>query len=418
MDDTRLTGPYAALHYPDFRLYITANFFITAALLIQESVLSYELYLMTKDPLSLGLIGLAEAIPYISLALFGGHYADRRNKQHIMRNSLLLILLGSTILSLVTLSDVRSTLPEAALLVIIYAVIVLLGIARGFFGPASSSLKPFLVPRSLYANSSTWSSTAWQSGAVVGPAVSGILYDSLGLTHTFNLVMGIMLLVILLVSQIKTHSIAEGIEDKEPVPLWDSLKEGIRYVLKTKMIFYAISLDLFSVLFGGVIALLPVYAQDILQVGSGGFGILKAAPAIGAMSTMLAMAYIPPTRHAWRNLLIAIGGFGIATLVFAVSKNMYVSVIALFLTGAFDSISVVIRQTILQVMTPEKIRGRVYAVNGIFVSSSNELGAFEPGVAASLLGTVPSVVFGAGMTLLIVLLVSLNSKELLKAKIN
>jgi MFS family permease len=401
-------SPYAALKYPQFVAFIFANCFVTIAILIQEVVLGYAIYKMTHDPLALGLIGLAEALPYISLALFGGHLADRRNKKTLMQVSLSFIILGSIVLIWAT--SPQSGLTQAQLLTVVYGVIMLIGFARGFYSPASGSLNPFLIPKEVFANAATWQSSFWQAGAILGPGFAGFLYAYLGLTNTLWVVVGLFVLVMILLSTITAPPVPTQNEQK--VNIFESLREGIAYVFKTKVILYSISLDLFSVLFGGVIALLPIYSEDILHVGAEGLGILRAAPSIGAVLTMLAMVYYPPTNNAWRNLLLAIAGFGIATLVFAVSTNIWLSAVALFLTGAFDSVSVIIRQTVIRYFTPDEMRGRVSSVNGIFVSSSNELGAFESGFAAKLMGTVPSVIFGGTMTMIIVTIVWFRSKEL------
>ncbi len=416
MENLTYKNPYIALRYKDFRKYIFGNFILTAALLIQEVVIGYEIYKITHDPLSLGLIGLAEALPYISIALFGGHYADRKDKKKIMKNSLLIIATGSIILTWVTMPATRAQISESWMLIIVYLVLILIGFAKGFFGPASSSLKAFLVPKEIYGNASTWNSSFWQTGAIVGPGIAGFLYYYFTLTGTLAIVVALLAIVYLQISGIKTipdlQLFEEGKDD-----LWTSLKKGIKYVFNTKIILYSISLDLFSVLFGGVVAILPIFAEDILKVGAQGLGILRAAPSVGALITMFIMIYFPPLKNAWRNLLIAIAGFGIATLVFGISTHFWTSVLALFFTGAFDSVSVIIRQSILQIMTPNEMRGRVYAVNGIFVSSSNEIGAFESGVAAKIFGTVPSVIIGGSVTMIIVAWVWIKSKELFKIKL-
>lgn len=406
-------SPYEALKYPEFVAFIFANSFITMALLIQEVILGYSIYKITHDPLALGLIGLAEALPYISLALFGGHFADRRNKKTIMQISLAIITLCSVILIWAT--DPATGLGQSNMLTVIYGVVMLIGFSKGFYSPASSSLNPFLIPSEVFANAATWQSSLWQAGAILGPGFAGFLYAYLGLTHALWCVVGILVVVMILISMITAPPIPQQNEQK--VNIFFSLREGIEFVFKTKIILYAISLDLFSVLFGGVIALLPVYSEDVLHVGAEGLGILRAAPSIGAVLCMIIMVYIPPLGKAWRNLLLAIAGFGIATLVFALSTNIWLSVVALFFTGVFDSVSVIIRQTVLRFFTPDEMRGRVSAVNGIFVSSSNELGAFESGLLAKLMGTVPSVVFGGAMTLIIVTVVWIRSKELFNLKL-
>jgi MFS family permease len=407
-------SPYAALQYKQFVAFISGNCLITMAILIQEVVLGYSIYKMTHDPLALGFIGLAEALPYISLVLFGGHLADRMNKTVLMKLSLSVIIIASLILIWATAQSTE--LSQNSLLMVVYAVIMLIGFSKGFYSPASNSLTPFLIPRNVLTNAATWKSSSWQTGAILGPALAGFLYAYLGLTITLWIVVALLLIVMILIGTIKSPQIP--IEDKRKLPILKSLREGIAFVFKTKIILYSITLDLFSVLFGGVMALLPVYSEDILHVGAQGLGILRASPSIGAGLTMLLLIYYPPIKNAWRNLLLAIAGFGIATLIFAISKNIWLSSITLFLTGAFDSVSVIIRSTIIYHFTPDEMRGRVSSVNGIFVSSSNELGAFESGVAAKLLGTIPSVLFGGAMTMLIVTITWLRSKEFFNLKID
>lgn len=406
---------FAALRYADFRRLMAGVYLFTAGVLIQEVVVGYELYKLTHDPLVLGLIGLAEAVPFISLALFGGHLADRRDKRRIMLMSLAFVAAGSAVLLWAMLPATRARLSQTALLGIIYGVIAAFGLARGFFTPAAGSLKPFLVPRELYPNSTAWSSVAWQSAAITGPGVAGFLYAGFGLTATLGIVIGLVLLALWLFAGIRTRPVLPAPAAGDDV--WKSLREGIGFVWKSRILLYSISLDLFSVLFGGMVAILPIYATDILAVGAKGLGVLRAAPAVGALLTVLAATARPPTAHAWRNLMIAVAGFGVATLVFAVSKIFWLSALALFATGAFDSISVVIRGTILQVMPPDHLRGRVLSVNSVFISASNELGAFESGVAARLMGTVPSVVFGGVMTLLVLAYVWRRSRELFKVRL-
>lgn len=406
---------FSALRYPQFVYLITGNSLVTVASLIQEVVIGYELYRITHDPLSLGLIGLAEALPYISLALFGGHYADRYDKRTIMKLSLCLILSCSLVLMWILSPNNRVNIPQNVMLLYVYGIISVIGFARGFYSPAASSLKAFLTPREVYSNAASWSSTFWQTGAILGPGVAGFLYAYLGLMNTLWVVLGVFLVSFLMLSLIKKTPVPEAIETN--TNLWTSIREGIQFVYQNKILLYSISLDLAAVLFGGVIAILPVFAEDILKVGPEGLGVLRAAPSVGAVLTILMTAYFPPTRHAWRNMLIAVAGFGIATLVFALSTYFWLSVIMLFLTGAFDAISVVIRQTILQVIPPDHMRGRVVAVNSVFVSSSNEIGAFESGVAAKLFGTVPSVLLGGGLTMLIVVWVWIRSRDLFEVKL-
>ncbi|WP_288449929.1 MFS transporter [uncultured Acinetobacter sp.] len=404
---------FAALRYRDFSIVTINQFCLTLAILIQEIIVAYSLYTITKDPLILGLIGLAEAIPFIGLSLWGGYFADKFNKQRIMKICLFfsfplpLVLLG--LFHAYTLEH----LSTHSLALGIYAVIFALGTIRGFYNPSATSLKPFLIPRELYANGATWTTIGWQSGVIIGPMLGGFMLAYLG-RETSLISVAILLFVCFVLISLLKKRVFPAIEHDQ---LWSSLSEGFRFIWKTKIVLWAISLDLASVLFGGVIALLPIFAEDILKVGPAGLGYLRAAPSIGALITMIALTRFPPTQHAWRNMLLAVAGFGGFTLVFAFSTHMWLSLFALAMTGACDSISVVVRQTILQIFPPENMRGRVAAVNGMFVSSSNELGAFESGLAAKYMGTIAATVFGGCMTLVVVALSWAKTKDLFKVDI-
>ena len=399
---------FAALRYRDFSLVTLNQFCLTLAILIQEIIVAYSLYKITKDPLTLGLIGLAEAIPYIALSLWGGYFADRFNKQTIMKICLFfaiplpLVLWG--LFHAYGLKHIElSTLSWG-----VYAVIFGLGTIRGFYNPSATSLKPFLIPREIYANGATRTTIGWQSGVIIGPMLGGFMLAFFGRETSFISVAVLLSLCFLLVNLLSKRTFPK-IETERVL---QSLGEGFRFIAKTKIVPWAISLDLVSVLFGGVIALLPIFAEDILKIGPEGLGYLRAAPSIGALITMIALTRFPPTRHAWRNMLLAVAGFGLFTLLFAYSDYLWLSLFALAMTGACDSISVVIRQTILQIYPPENMRGRVAAVNGMFVSSSNELGAFESGLAAKYLGPVIATVFGGSMTLLVVAFSWAKTKDL------
>ena len=399
---------FAALRYRDFSIVTLNQFCLTLAILIQEIIVAYSLYKITKDPLTLGLIGLAEAIPFIALSLWDGYFADRLNKQTIMKICLFfaiplpLVLWG--LFHAYGLKQIElSTLSWG-----VYAVIFGLGTIRGFYNPSATSLKPFLIPREIYANGATWTTIGWQSGVIIGPLLGGFMLAFLGRETSLISVAVLLSLCFLLVNLLSKRTFPK-IETERVL---QSLGEGFRFIAKTKIVLWAISLDLVSVLFGGVIALLPIFAEDILKIGPEGLGYLRAAPSIGALITMIALTRFPPTRHAWRNMLLAVAGFGLFTLLFAYSDYLWLSLFALAMTGACDSISVVIRQTILQIYPPENMRGRVAAVNGMFVSSSNELGAFESGLAAKYLGPVIATVFGSSMTLLVVALSWAKTKDL------
>ena len=399
---------FAALRYRDFSIVTLNQFCLTLAILIQEIIVAYSLYKITKDPLTLGLIGLAEAIPFIALSLWDGYFADRLNKQTIMKICLFfaiplpLVLWG--LFHAYGLKQIElSTLSWG-----VYAVIFGLGTIRGFYNPSATSLKPFLIPREIYANGATWTTIGWQSGVIIGPMLGGFMLAFLGRETSLISVAVLLSLCFLLVNLLSKRTFPK-IETERVL---QSLGEGFRFIAKTKIVLWAISLDLVSVLFGGVIALLPIFAEDILKIGPEGLGYLRAAPSIGALITMIALTRFPPTQHAWRNMLLAVAGFGLFTLLFAYSDYLWLSLFALAMTGACDSISVVIRQTILQIYPPENMRGRVAAVNGMFVSSSNELGAFESGLAAKYLGPVIATVFGGSMTLLVIALSWAKTKDL------
>ena len=281
----------------------------------------------------------------------------------------------------------------------IYALVFFGGLLRSFFGPTIFSLVALIVPKKVYPNAATWSSSTWQMASVLGPACAGILISAIGVHWTLCFVFGLVIFSLIVLFQINRKPI---LNPKIGEPVIQSLKEGIRFVFKTKAILGALTLDMVAVLFGGAVALLPIFAQDILKVGSEGFGVLRAAPAVGAFLTMFITAYIPISKNAGMKLLAAIFGFGICIIVFGLSSIFWVSVLALFFSGVTDGVSMVIRQTILQLKTPDNMRGRVASVNSMFVGSSNELGAFESGVTAKLMGTVTAVVFGGTMTLITV----------------
>ncbi len=409
---------FAALRYPAFRNLMAGAFLFTIGIQIQEVVIGYELYTMTHQPLVLGLIGLAEAIPFISLALFGGLLADRRDKRRLIVGSVAFVVLGSITLLWALLPSTRLWMSKTVLLGVIYGVIAAFGLARGLFAPAASAMSAFLVPRELYPNSSAWRSTAWQAGAILGPVSAGFLYAAFGLTATLALVIAFFVAAVSLFAVMPPQPPRAIPANEVQGNLWQSLREGIDFVWNTPIILYALSLDMFSVLFGGVVAILPVFAADILQVGPQGLGILRAAPSIGALLTLLVCTRYPPTRNAWRNLLIAVAGFGVMSLTFGLSRWFWLSVAALFVSGAFDSISVVIRNTILQVLPPDHLRGRVLSVNSIFISSSNELGAFQAGTSASIFGATRSVLLGGSITLLIVGWVWRRSGALFKVRLD
>ncbi|MBS1551413.1 MAG: MFS transporter [Bacteroidetes bacterium] len=404
--------PYAALRFWEFRNFTIARLCITIASQMQAVIVGWQIYEITKDPFSLGLIGLAEAIPSISVLLFAGHITDISNRKKIVLYSVLLMSFCSAMLLLIT-SDLIHSLSSAKL-VLIYSVIFLSGIGRGFSAPSFFAFVSQLVPKETLPNAITWNTTTWQTGAVTGPAIGGLLYGFIGAANTYITIVIFWIISVLMIIPIKDKPIPEiiGIQT-----LKEKLTAGLKFVFERKIVLGAISLDLFAVLFGGAVALLPIFAGEILFAGPEGLGILRAAPSIGAVIMAVTMTRRPFTKNAGKNLIISVFGFGICIIIFALSKNFYLSLVILALSGAFDSVSVVIRATIIQLMTPDNMKGRVSAVNSIFIGSSNEIGAFESGVAAKLLGTVPSVIFGGVMTILVVTFVSIFFPKLRRLKL-
>ena len=392
--------PYAALRIKEFNLFLLVRFALVFGWSMQFIIIEWQVYSITKDPLSLGVIGLMEIIPAVSMALFAGHIVDQKEKRNLLALCIGAFSLISFGLFFLTSNELTNSWDKQSILYAIYALVFFGGFLRSFFGPTIFSLIALIVPKKLYPNAATWSSSTWQMASVLGPAFAGFSIHWIGVHWSLCIVFSLVLLSFFLVFFIKRKPI---LNPKIGEPIFESLAQGIKYVYKTKAILGALTLDMISVLFGGAVALLPIYAQDILKVGPEGFGALRAAPAIGAFLTMLITAYIPISRKAGMKLLFAIFGFGICIIVFGVSTIFWISLIALFFSGVTDGVSMVIRQTILQLKTPDNMRGRVASVNSIFVGSSNELGAFESGLTAKLMGTVTAVVFGGTMTLITVL---------------
>lgn len=401
--------PYAALRFKEFNIFLIVRFALVFAWSMQFIVIEWEVYSLTKDPLSLGLIGLMEVIPALSFALFAGHVVDQKEKRGLLIKCILGFILICLGLFLITNPSVQSLFTKSTVVWIMYLLVFFGGVVRAFIGPTVFTLFSQVIPKSEYANAATWSSSVWQIGSVLGPTIAGFSILFMGVNWSMFVVLFFALVALFFLFKIEKKPI---LNPKIGEPIFKSLTEGIKFVYNTKEILGAITLDMVAVLFGGAVALLPIYAQDILEVGPKGFGVLRAAPAIGSFITILSVAYFPLTKNAGIKLLVSIFGFGLSIILFGVSTIFWISLIALFLSGVFDGVSVVIRQTILQLKTPDNMRGRVAAVNSMFVGSSNELGAFESGVAAKLLGTVRSVVFGGSMTILIVISTGLFSPKL------
>lgn len=398
--------PYISLKNPDFRFFISARLLLTIATEMQGVIVGWQILKYTKDPLMFGLIALTEAIPFILTALFAGHVADIIQRKKI-------ILVSTTILTVFTFFLFAFTLNDSYFIhkvgiLPIYMVIFFTGIGRAFIAPSFFAFLSQIVPREQYPNATTWNSTAWQVGAIAGPALGGILcVIGVGVSYATDFML--MIIALGLCTFIKSHPIPER-QNKED--LFTSLAQGIKFVFSNQVVIGSLSLDLFAVLFGGAVALLPLFATTVLHTGSIGFSMLRAAPSIGAVLMAAVMVHNPPFKNAGRNMLLAVAGFGVCVVLFAISTNIYLSILLLALSGAFDSISVIIRATILQLMTPDEMRGRVSSVNNIFLGSSNEIGGFESGLVAKIMGLIPSVIFGGSMTILIVTFTALKSKAI------
>jgi len=400
--------PYASLRNTNFRRLIASYFAATIAREAQIVVVSWQAFEMTHDPLTLGLVGLAEALPMIAVALYAGHVADRAARRTIALAGTFAMFLSAIALWALTVGGMIShgrVWP-------IYLVIFLSGIARSFTRPAVTALSAEVIERELYANAVTWRSSTWQLAAVVGPAAGGLVVGFAGAAIAYAWVTVMMAASLVAVWMI-THRTAPAFV--ESVPVGESVRLGLRFLIDQPVILAAMSLDLFSVLFGGAVALLPIFAK-LLHTGSQGFGVLRAAPAIGSLVTGMIVAHRPPMRRAGASLFASVAIFGVTMILFAVSRNFLLSFALLTISGMADNVSVIIRSTLIQTMTPDHLLGRVSAVNQIFIGASNEIGAFESGLAARLLGTVPSVIFGGAMTLVVVAVTMWRAPSLLKMK--
>jgi MFS family permease len=403
---------YAVWHLKDFRRFITGRFFLTIAIQMQSVIVGWQVYDLTHDPFSLGLIGLSEAIPFLGVALFAGHVADLFNRKTIISIAATAYVVCAFILLYMSYS--MQTLYLTSGVLPLYIIIAITGLARAFFFPAQSAYMAQIVPRSLYANSSTWNSTVWHIAAVSGPAAGGLVYGFAGIHAAFICVVFFSVFSLMFFYTSKSVPLPAR---KAGEGIFTSLATGIKFVFGHQVLLGALALDMFAVLFGGAVALLPVFASEILHTGPQGLGFLRAAPAVGAIVMAMILAYHPPIHRSGIKLLWAVGGFGICIIFFALSGNFWLSLGLLALSGMFDNVSVIIRGTILQMYTPDEMRGRVSSVNSLFVGSSNELGSFESGLAARLMRLVPSVVFGGGMTVMIVLATAGFAPKLRKMEI-
>ena len=383
---------YAALRFRDFRLLISGRLIAQLGEQTVSVAVGWEIYRRTGDALALGMVGLVQIIPVLLLSLPGGYVADRYNRKWVTLISQVVLIFCSLLLAVISLTE--------GSLAVLYAVLALIGAARAFNNPAEGALTPLVVPAEHWFNATTWSTSVWQLSAIVGPAIGGLIIGITNLpasVYIVNAFSGVVLVVALLL--IKSRPNEYDLNSETPL---QAIRKGWEFVRHTPVVFASIALDMFAVLFGGAVFLLPVFAMDILKVDATGLGILRAAPSVGALAMATFLANRPPLANAGKTLLLAVAGFGVVTILFGLSTTFLFSVAMLALTGALDNISVVVRHTLILTYTPDAIRGRVGAVNSVFIGASNELGGFESGVAAWLLGPVGAVVFGGLGTIAVV----------------
>jgi len=387
------------------------RFLFIMGLRMLATLVGWWLYELTRDPLAMGMIGLAEVIPAVSLALYAGHVIDRSDRRKVLLNGVMLYWLAALALLIISTQLFHSHYGKGIVITLIYFVIFCTGAIRSFTGPTFSAIISQIVPREKLPNATTWNQGTWLSASVTGHATGGFLIAVFQPTGT-------LIAIIILVSA--ALFILWRLGPKPPATLsvekrtWESVKEGIRFVYNTKELLSALTLDLFAVLFGGAVAMVPVYAKDVLHISPIGFGWLNASADIGSIVIVIFLTLFPLRTRQGKLLLFAVAGFGICIIIFGLSKIFWLSFAALLISGAMDGISVVIRGTILQIKTPNELRGRVMSVNSMFINSSNELGQFESGLSARLLGVVPSVVFGGCMTIAVVIATWIKSPTIRK----
>ena len=391
--------PFAAVRIPEFKNLMLGRFTFIMALRMMGTLVAWWVYELTHDPFAIGLVGLSEVIPALSMALYAGHVIDKSEKRKLVLRGVFFYFLTAAILLFFSTSYIGNHFSNHAIATGIYAVIFCTGIIRAFTGPTFSAMLASIVPRQYLQNATTWTQGSWLAASVTGHAMGGFLIWQLGITGTLIIVCSLLVIGFFLLTQIKPKPpMAQSGEKKT----WESVKEGLRFVFRTKEILAAFSLDMFAVLFGGAVAMVPVYAKDILKIGPLGFGWLNAAIDIGSIFIVILLAFFPLKKAQGKKLMVAVAGFGLCIILFALSKWFFLSFAALMIAGMLDGISVVVRGTVMQLKTPDHMRGRVSSVGSMFINSSNELGQFESGVVAKLMGVVPSVVFGGCMTIVIV----------------
>jgi MFS family permease len=403
--------PFAAVRIPEFKNLMLGRFTFIVALRMMSTLVGWWIYQLTNEPLAIGLVGLSEFLPAFGFALYSGHVIDTSEKRKLMLRGVFCYTLAAATLLLFSSSFIATQFNNHVIAIGIYVVIFCTGVVRSFTGPTFSAILASVVPRSLLQNATTWNQGSWLSASVTGHAMGGFLIALLGIMGTMIVVCSLLVTAFFILTQLKPKPPMKQTVEKKT---WESVKEGLRFVFRTKEILGAFSLDMFAVLFGGAVAMVPVYARDILKIGPIGFGWLNAAIDIGAILIVVLLTISPLKRAQGKKLLFAVAGFGICIILFAISEWFILSFTALLVAGMLDGISVVVRGTVMQLKTPDHMRGRVSSVGSMFINSSNELGQFESGLAAYYLGVRPSVIFGGCMTLLVVIFTWIKAPTLRK----
>ena len=416
MDDNSTTSqvtndPFAAVRIPEYKNLVLGRFSFVMALRMMSTLVGWWVYELTHDPFAIGLIGLSEVVPALSMALYSGHVIDISEKRKLLLKSVFFYICAASTLLFLSTPLIHDNISKSNITYCIYAVIFCTAIIRSFAGPSFSALIATIVPRQYLQNATTWSQGSWLSASVTGHAMGGFMIAFFGNMGTLIFICCLMMTALIILTQLKPKPAKQSSMEKRT---WESVKEGLRFVFKTKELLAALSLDMFAVLFGGAVAMVPVYAKDILKIGPMGFGWLNAAIDIGAICVVVLLTITPMKKAQGKKLLLAVAGFGVCIILFALSKWFILSFFSLMIAGMLDGISVVIRGTVMQLKTPDHMRGRVSSVSSMFINSSNELGQFESGLAARMLGVVPSVVFGGCMTLAIVIFTWIKAPSLRK----
>ncbi|HEX5151605.1 MAG TPA: MFS transporter [Parafilimonas sp.] len=404
-------GSFDAIKIPEFRSLVMGRFCFVMALRMMTTLLGWWIYNLTNAPFAIGLIGLSEVVPAVSLTLYAGHIIDLSDKQKLLRRGIVLYFTAVLMLLLLSTKNTIQFFSNHTIAIFIYLIVFCTGIVRAFVGPVFNVILAQVVPKNTLQNATTWNQGSYLSASVTGHALGGLLIALLGNTGTFIVIACLIATAFAILLNIKPKP---PLNERSEKRTWESVKEGLNFVFKTKEILGALSLDLFAVLFGGAVAMVPVFARDILKVGSEGFGILNGASDMGAICSVVLLTASPMRRRHGYKLLLAVFGFGVCIILFALSKLFILSFIALLLSGILDGISMVVRGTIMQLKTPDNMRGRVMSVNSMFINSSNELGQFESGLAAKILGVVPSVIFGGCMTIAVVIVTWFKAPTLRK----